>query len=117
MSKRKLTVGEQEKLLTDLYEKLYNEDGDFHGENVAGFRDDATDGEETEDATNEDDIDFDADEIFPNLDTDIPNDEIALPRKQKFPTQTDVCDVCDVTYVTYVTYVTSGVAEAKFTNF
>ena len=96
MFKRRLTAGEQDELLSKFYEEIYNEDGDFHGDNVARFRDDASDDEETEVVTNENNTDFVADEIDPNLDTGIPiderDDEVTLPRKQKFRTQRDVCD-------------------------
>ncbi len=105
MVKRRLTEREQGNLLDDFYSEIYAADNNFHGANNRQFegegnRSDDDDGREGEDA----DIQFDAnviddivdDVVDENLDTDIPederDDEVTLPRKQKFRSQKDVCD-------------------------
>ena len=69
--------------------QVYDDENDFHGGNHAQFQEDGNiiygdDGDQED----ENDVDFVVDQIDQILDADIPederDDEITLPRKQKF---------------------------------
>ena len=92
--RRKLTAGEQTKLLDDLYEEIYHEDLPFHGE---GIHFEAENDSETDDVAEEDEnVAAGEETVDVNLDTDIPDDERdsdsedPLPRKRKYKSQKDL---------------------------
>ena len=89
--RRKLTTAEQDRLLDDFYRDIYADDGNLNDENNLQFQDEGggSDEDDNVDYTNEPAVEDE------NRDQDVSEDEedIRLPRKQKFRTQKDVCNL------------------------
>ena len=99
MTKRKLTLLEQQKLLENFCAEIYQDEQDFHGAGSSRFEDenkDYDDDVDVPDVDNEtDEIDFESEAVDSNLDTEVPVDDTeveVLPKKHKFRLSSDVCD-------------------------